>query len=121
MNDNLFDLLYSKSKIRIPFKGESLKDALSFGFSYLESEDHMVHFIAAGPRMMKRIFAEMPDSVLDPAGDSVGELWTAKLLLSRKLGDRQIIFSNEIFSAVVDLHLFQSTYPQEYDTYKYTK
>lgn len=105
MNDSIFDLFYSKSKIRIPFKGERLMDALTFGFSYLESEDHMVHFIAANPKMMKKIFAEISDSKLDPDGDAIGELWTAKLLLSNKLGDRQLIFSNEIFSAVIDINL----------------
>jgi hypothetical protein len=99
------EILNSKSKVRLPFKGESLKDALNFGFSYLEYEDHMVHFIMAGPTMMKRIFAEISDAVFDLDHEKVGQLWTAELLYSKKLKDNELVFSNEVFSAVIDVNL----------------
>jgi len=105
MNDTVKDITMSKARIQLPFKGDSLLDALNFGFSFIESEDHYVHYVAANPSMMKRILGEIPEAVLDPTSESLGELWTARLLLSRKLNDRQVVFSNNTFSAVVDINL----------------
>jgi hypothetical protein len=99
------DIFHSKAKIQIGFKGNTIKDALNFGFSYIESEDHMVEYVVANNRVTKQIFAEIPDSIIDVKDGSIGKLWTAKLLLSDKLSDSQILFSNNTFSAVINLNL----------------
>jgi hypothetical protein len=101
----LHDLLGCRNKVRVSFKANSLKDALNFGFSYLEHEDHVVHYIATNPTVMKKLFIEMPESVLNPDQEFIGELWTAKLLVSKRLKDDEIILSNQVFSAVIDLNL----------------
>ena len=99
------EIFYSKAKIEIDFKGTTISDALNFGFSYIESEDHVVEYVVANPRVIKQIFAEMPDSSIKLEYGSIGNLWTAKLLLSDKLSDTQILFSNNTFSAVINLNL----------------
>ena len=95
----------SKTKIQVPFVGKDIKDAMNFGFSYFDSEDHIVEYIVASPKNLKRILGEINDSVLDPEGDSLGRLWTAKLLLSSKIGDSDLFFSNNTFSAVIHINL----------------
>jgi hypothetical protein len=99
------EIYYSKAKVEIDFKGISISDALNFGFSYIESEDHVVEYVVANPRVMKRIFAKVQDSSIKLESNAVGELWTAKLLLSEKLSDSQIFFSNNTFSAVINLNI----------------
>ena len=98
-------VVYSKAKIKVLFKGNCLRDALNCGFSYFESEDHIVEYVVANARVIKQILGEINDSVLKPEGDSLGELWTAKIVLSDKLTDSEIYFSNNTFSAVIDLNL----------------
>jgi len=110
-NTLVSDVVHSKAKIQVEFKGETLEDALNFGFSYLESEDHIVQYIVVNSKTMKRIFGEINDSILKPKGESLGELWTAKLLLSNNLKDSEIFFSNNTFSAVIS----QSTLSSEGD------
>ena len=106
MTNNLVsDVTHSKAKIQVEFKGETIKDALNFGFSYLESEDHIVEYVMANGKILKKILGEITDSVLKPQGNSMGELWTAKLLFSNKLDDSEIFFSNNTFSAVIHLNL----------------
>jgi hypothetical protein len=104
-NSLVSDVVYSKAKIKVSFKGNTLKDALDFGFSYFESEDHIVEFVVANARVIKKMFGEIADSALKPEGDTLGELWTAKLLLSDRLSDSEIFFSNNTFSMVIDLNL----------------
>ena len=104
--NTIHDILNSRNRVLLSFKGESIKDALQFGFGYLEHEDHMVHYIAANPKVMKKILMEVPDASLTlPHGSRIGNLWTAQLILSEKLNDDQVLFSNEVFSAVIDLNL----------------
>jgi len=98
------DIIYSKARVSLPFSGTTLKDAITFGFSYIESEDHIVEYVVANPVMLKRIFGEIRDSALIVDGDAIGRLWTAKLLVSDKLADSQILFSNNTFSAVINLY-----------------
>jgi hypothetical protein len=57
----------------------------------------------ANPNVLKKMFGEVPDSKLKIEGDSIGELWTAKLLVYDKLADSQILFSNNTFSVVINL------------------
>jgi hypothetical protein len=99
------EIYHSKAKVEIDFKGSTLRDALNFGFSYIESEDHVVEYVVANSQNIKRIFAEVSDSVINPEADSIGEIWTAKLLLSKKLNNDQILFSNNSFSVVINLNL----------------
>ncbi len=98
-------IMYSKAKVSLPCVARSLGDVMNYGFSYIESEDHIVEFIVANNRTMKQIFSEVEDSELKPEGEFIGDLWTAKLLLSQKLQDEQIIFSNNTFSVVINLDL----------------
>jgi len=105
MQDTVKGMAGSRAKVSLPFRGNSLLDALNFGFSYIESEDHLVHYVAANPVVMKRIIAEIPDATIDPTSESIGQLWTARLLVMPRLTDRKLIFSNNTFSAVLDIDL----------------
>jgi len=88
-----------------PFGEGALNDALGFGFSYVEQKDHFVEYIVADPKIMKRIFSEIHDSEIGTDKDYIGNLWTAKLLVSRKVKENHLIFSNKNFSTVLDLSL----------------
>jgi len=103
MRDTVKDIINSKAKIKMPLTGASLVDYLNFGISYIEQQDHIVEYIAAGPDMLKRIFSET-DAVIKPTDRYVGELWTAKLLYTEKLRSDQLLFSNSEFSVVLDLN-----------------
>jgi hypothetical protein len=105
MRKTASEIFYSKAKTEIEFKGDSIKDALNFGFSYIESEDHVVEYIVANNKIMKKILGLIPDSVVGMEDGYIGSLWTAKLLPSDKLTDSQILFSNNNFSAVINLNL----------------
>lgn len=99
------EITRSKAKTNIDCYDTNISDIMNFGFSYIEHEDHIVEYIVSNSTIMKKIFGEVNDSVLKPEGESIGELWTAKLLLSNKLKDKEIIFSNNIFSVVINLDL----------------
>lgn len=100
------DIIYSKVKINLYCKRiDTLEDSLNYGFAYIEQEDHIVEYIVINNRVMKRVLGEISDSVLKPEKQFIGELWTAKLLLSEKLFDTQIFFSNSAFSVVLNLNL----------------
>ena len=105
MQDTVQSIIASKAKTKISFRGESLKDALNFGFSYIESKDHVVHYVTANPVMLKRILAEISESILDPTDESIGDLWTAKLLMLKRLGNKELVFSNNTFSTVINVNL----------------
>jgi len=100
------DIIYSKVKDSLYCKGgEPLRDSLNYGFAFVEHEDHIVQYVVANHRVMKKIFGEISDSVLKPEKEFIGKLWTARLLLSEKLFDSQILFSNRDFSVVINLNL----------------
>jgi hypothetical protein len=105
MGKTAADIFYSKAKVKIDFKGPTIKDALNFGFSYIESEDHVVEYVVVNNNIAKKILAQTPDSVINMEDGAIGNLWTAKLLLFNKLSDSQILFSNNTFSAVINLNL----------------
>ena len=105
MTKCVHDIMSSKAKISLPCAARSLSDVMNYGFSYIEHEDHIVEFIVANNKTMKQIFGEVEDSELNPEGEYIGDLWTAKLLLSPKLQDKQIVFSNNSFSVVINLDL----------------
>jgi hypothetical protein len=97
----------TQSKFKAPLKcyEKTLENALNFGFSFLEQEDHIVEYVVTNAKTMKKIFGEIPESVLKPDGETIGLLWTSKLLLSDKLADSHIIFSNSSYSIVIDIDL----------------
>lgn len=99
------EIIYAKTKNKLKSPRGTLKDALNFGFSYIEQQDHIVEYIVANKRLMKKIFGEIPDSVINPEYRFLGDLWTAKLLLSNKLSDSQLLLSNSEFSVVIDIDL----------------
>jgi hypothetical protein len=105
MGKTATDIFHSKAKVQIDFKGNTIKDALNFGFSFIESEDHVVEYVVANNVVTKKIFAQISDSKVDMEDGAIGSLWTAKLLLFNKLSDNQILFSNNTFSAVINLNL----------------
>jgi hypothetical protein len=104
MQKTIENILCSTKKTSMDFRGNDLYDALCFGFSYIESEDHVVNYIVANGNVMKKILAEVPEAILNPTQQALGELWTAKLLVSNKLNDKRIVFSNERFSAVININ-----------------
>jgi len=100
------DIIYSKIKTSLYCKGgETFKDLLNYGFAYIEQKDCITAYIVSNSRVMKRILGEIQDSELKPEKHYIGSLWTAKLLLSDKLFDSQILFSDDAFSVVVNLNL----------------
>lgn len=105
MTKLLANITQSRARMTIKCFEKSLENALNFGFSYLEQEDHIVEYIVTNARTMKRIFGEISESIIKPENEIIGELWTAKLLISNKLLDSQIIFSNSTFSIVIDIDL----------------
>lgn len=101
------DIIHSDYKVSMDFPGQgTLFDVLSFGFAYVESEDHFVDYVVANRHTAKRIFAEINDSEvsLSPGG-GVGTLWTARLMVSDKLRDRHIVFSNSTLTVVLNLNV----------------
>lgn len=105
MTDTVTNIISSKAKVSLNFFGSNLRDALNFGFSYIESEDHVVQFVIANGNVLKKILAEIPESILEPKREILGELWTATLLCSSRLRDNQVVFSNNTFSAVINLNM----------------
>ena len=101
------DIIYSKAKVSLDFKGsdKGLREALNFGFSYIESEDHIVQYVVANCTTMKSLLSDIAEARLYPEKETLGELWTAKLVVSDRLKDNQLIFSNSVFSAVINLNM----------------
>jgi len=102
------DIIYAKTKNSLKSPGTTLSEAINFGFSFIEHKDHIVEYIVANKRIMKKIIGEIPDSKINPEYRTIGDLWTAKLCLSEKLSDRQILLSNSGFSIVIDIDLNQN-------------
>lgn len=105
MNKDVYDIIYSKTKIKLYYPGKRLEEALNFGFSYIEQKDYIVEYIIANNYLMKRIFVEINDSILMPENKSIGKLWTAHLFLSDKLLNSQLALSNKEFSVILDIDL----------------
>jgi hypothetical protein len=102
------EIIYAKTRDSLKSPGTTLSDAINFGFSYIEHRDHIVEYIVANKRNMKKIIGEIPDSEINPDYRTIGDLWTAKLCLSEKLSDKQILLSNSEFSVVIDIDLNQN-------------
>lgn len=113
MTKTSHSIINSKTKIVIKCYEKTLNDILNFGFSYLEQSDYIVEYIVTNSVTMKKIFGDIPDSILSPERESIGILWTAKLLISNKLSNSQIIFSNSTFSIVLDTYQDPNPNPKE--------
>lgn len=103
-SDLVFNLLNSEEAKRIEFPGEgNILEFLSFGFSYIEQEDTFVKYVLSNPLMVKRVLVEIPDSELDPDNIRVGKVWTADLLVSKKIRGQRVIFSSADLRTVLVL------------------
>lgn len=107
-------ILTSKAKIalRFPYTNKfnnsyfgdgELSDILSFGFSYVEQNDHCVEYILITPKMAKRIIKEIDAFNLTVNLGIFGMLWTAHVVLTDKIDNNIIVFSNADSSIVLCL------------------
>lgn len=104
--NKIFDILTSKERVHADFPGDGrINDILNFGFSFIESQDHFVEYIVAHPLIIKEILKEIPESKLDPTTESIGKIWTADLLSSKKMRENRIAFSNGGSTAVLFLNI----------------
>ena len=86
------------------FGDSELADILSFGFSYVEHEDHCVEYLLVSPITAKRVIKEIESFNLTVDTDCLGLLWTAQVLLTDKIKDDQIFFANRDLSVILDLN-----------------
>jgi hypothetical protein len=106
VKDIAFDVANAKNKTYLSFPGPgTIRDVVSFGVSFVESEDHFVSYILAQPDLMKDILCGFPDSVLDPDAESLGRLLTARLIVTRKFKKNQIVFANEDWGVILVLDI----------------
>ncbi len=90
----------------LPYFGKSeLSDILSFGFSYIEHEDHCAEFLLVSPKTAKRIAKEIDAFEFMIDADCLGILWTARVILTDRVKDYRIVFSNKDMSVVLDLNI----------------
>jgi len=82
-----------------------LSDILSFGFSFVEHEDHCVEYLLVSPGTAKKIIQGIGFFQLTVDTDYLGVLWTAQVCLTDKIDNDRIIFSNKDLSVVLDLNL----------------
>ena len=82
-----------------------LSDLLSFGFSYVEQKDHFVSHIMVSPAMAKKVIREIDAFYFTAETPCVGMIGTAQMLITDRIGDFHIFFSNKDQSVVLDLNL----------------
>jgi hypothetical protein len=118
MTDNvIWAVLSSKNKTVAQYPGFNtynrhsslcegeIGDILSFGFSYVEHEDHFLEYIVANPTIIRRLIKEVNDFTFSIDKPYIGELWTAKVYITDRLKNTSIFFSNHDFSVVLNLNL----------------
>jgi hypothetical protein len=104
-NKIVLNFPYAKKAERPSYFGPGeLSDLLSFGFSFVEHEDHCVEYILVSPTMAKRIIQEIEEITLTIETNYLGFLWTAHVILTDKINDDRIIFANKDYSVVLDLN-----------------
>lgn len=104
--EQVFDILHSEYKAYADFPGYgSYGDALSYGFSFIESQDHLVKHVITNPKTLKKLISNVDDVEIDPEGNAIARVWTADIMLSRKLSENQIVFSNGGQTAVLFLKI----------------
>jgi hypothetical protein len=114
--DTVRRIVWAKNKIyiRFPFTkitethdfghGE-FADILTFGFSYIEHEDHLVEHVIFEPIIAKKVIREIEPVQLAADKSYIGTLWTGKLYISDKIPPNHILFSNSDLSVILDLNL----------------
>jgi regulator of extracellular matrix RemA (YlzA/DUF370 family) len=95
----------SSARECLTFNGLELKDAINFGFSYVGSNDRLVSYVVANSSLMKDILKTVPESVIKLEDGFLGEMWTAKLVVSDRLNGDRMLFSDDNYLSVIDLHL----------------
>lgn len=96
---------YAKTGKIAPYFGDSeLSDILSFGFSYVEHEDHCVECLLVTPKIAKKICSEIDTFDLTVDTDFLGYLWTARVLVTDKIPEDLIVFANKDNSVVLYLN-----------------
>lgn len=115
LNQILYKIIHSPNKISLPHPAKELQseysfgegemgDFMSFGFAFVEHQDHMVEYIVSTPKVMKQIIAEM-DVDLSVEQPYIATLWTAKLYVTDKVKEDHVLFGNADQSVVLDLNL----------------
>ena len=87
------------------FGDSKLSDILSFGFSYVEHEDHCVEYLLITPLFAKRVIKEIDSFRLTVDTEYLGMLWTAQVVLTDKILDNTVVFSNRDFPVVLSLNI----------------
>ena len=105
----------NKARLKFPFTGTidqeyffgigEYADIMSFGFSFVEHEDHLVEFIVANPETVKKIIQEIDPVQLTVGQEYIGMLWTGKIYVTDKLIKDQILFANADLSVILDLDI----------------
>jgi len=103
----VYEILQSENRLYadLPHKDCSINDALSFGFSYIEYQDHIVESVVASPKIVRKIFKEIDDATIEPENQSIGKIWTASLIVSKKISDKYIVFSNGGHTSILFLRI----------------
>jgi hypothetical protein len=100
---------YAHNSDRLPYFGDSeLSDILSFGFSFIEHEDHCAEYLLVSVNTMKRIVKEIEAFNFTVYTGFIGVLWTSQVILTDKIGDDRILFANKDYSVVLDLNITKS-------------
>lgn len=86
------------------FDPVKFSDFLSFGFSYVEQSDHCVSHILVSPGTAKKLVRELDAFYFSVGKPYIGMLWTARVLVTDKIGNLSITFSNEDQSVVLNLN-----------------
>jgi hypothetical protein len=103
---NKIELMFPYKKIIDPysFGHGQYNDFLSFGCSFIEYKDHLVKYILAHPKVMREIIINT-EVVLSVEKSYIGRLWATDLYVTDKVKEKNIVFSNEDYSVVLDLNL----------------
>lgn len=86
------------------FDSGKFSDFLSFGFSYVEQSDHFVSHVLVSPGIAKKLVREIDSFYFTVGKPYIGVLWTAKVIVTDKIGDSGIFFSNENQLVVLNLN-----------------
>jgi len=104
MSDVVYKILGTSEKSYAKYPGaSSLQDMINFGFSFVESEDHMVTSVVTNNEMMTRILRESEDAYVEFDGEALGTLLTAKLYVHGNIKGQRIIFANVDYTTVLVL------------------
>ena len=104
IDDALVLKILNAPRMHTEFSGD-LREALNCGFSYGESEDHMVSYVLGSPVQILQIIRSIEETTLNLEQGFIGDLWTAKMLCSKKVPDNRVIFANESLLTILSLDI----------------